>query len=114
QVWEMQTRTRHWVGRTHLTKIRCVMWSPDSTRLASGGDDGSVCLWGAEDGVLLERWQGHQGVVASVAWSLDGKWLASGGGGRGGEELFVWDVQRGEVVQRMSGHTGCLFAVAWS
>jgi len=119
QVWDATARTRRWVGRTQPTKIRRVAWSPDGTRLASGGDDGSVCLWDASDGTLLQRLQGHSGMVACVAWSPDGTRLASGGQGQGGSgELFVWDARSGahsaERLQALSGHTGIVFAVAWS
>ena len=32
-------------------------WSPDGTYLASCGDEGSVLLWEASDGTLLQRFQ---------------------------------------------------------
>jgi WD40 repeat protein len=56
----------------------------------------------------------------SVAWSPDGRLLASGGGGRDRGELFVWDVSNhnacssGELVQTLKGHPDSVFAVAWS
>jgi WD40 repeat protein len=50
----------------------------------------------------------------SVAWSLDGRWLASGGGGREGGELFVWEAHSGERVRTLVGHPGAASAVAWS
>jgi len=51
QVWDVTTGTCRWIGRGQQTRIRRVAWSPDVTRLASGGDDGSVCL--RERGILL-------------------------------------------------------------
>jgi len=48
-----------------------------------------------------------------LAWSHDGKWLASGAGCRDGGELFVWDIDSGERVRVMSGHPGIVYAVAW-
>ncbi len=85
---------------------------PGEQLLASCGDDGSVCLWAASDGALLQRLQGHNSLVASVVWSPDGARLASSGGGRG--ELFVWDAHSGERLQALSGHPGSVFAVDWS
>jgi WD40 repeat protein len=53
-------------------------------------------------------------MVASVAWSPDGTWLASGGGGRSHGELFVWDAQSGERVRVFARHPGVVYAVTWS
>src|SRR2546421_11885845 len=63
QVWDMTTSTHRWIGRVHPTVLRRVAWSPDGTRLASGGDDSSVSLWDISDGTLLQRLQGHRGMV---------------------------------------------------
>jgi WD40 repeat protein len=63
-MWEVTTGNRRWVGRTDTPfRIRQVKWSPDGTRLVSGGEDGSVYLWEASKGELLQRFQGHRGVV---------------------------------------------------
>ena len=49
----------------------------------------------------------------SVAWSPDGRRLASGGSGRGGGELFVWDADSGKPVQAFERHPGVVYTVAW-
>jgi len=41
-------------------------------------------------------------------------WLASGGGGRVGGELFVWEAHSGERVRALAEHPGLASAVAWS
>jgi eukaryotic-like serine/threonine-protein kinase len=55
-------------------------WSPDGSRIASGGDRGTIQIWNALTG---ERISSHSpnGVsmdIHSLAWSPDGKCLASG------------------------------------
>jgi WD40 repeat protein len=52
--------------------------------------------------------------VRSVAWSPDGRLLASAGITRGDGEIFIWEAQSGEQVRSLSGHPGGAFAVAWS
>ncbi len=115
QVWDMPARTRRWVRQTQQpTRIRRVAWSPDGTRLVGGGSDGCVYVWDATDGTLLLRLVGHKGAVLSVAWSPEGNWLASAGGGREGGELFVWEAHSGERMRTLAGHPGVASAVAWS
>src|SRR5437879_13487550 len=70
-------------------------------------------MWDARDGTQ-QRLAGHQGPVNDVAWSPDGMWLASGGGGREGGELFVGEAQSGERVRALAEHPGLASAVAWS
>ena len=53
-------------------------WSPDGTRLVSGGFDGTVRVWEAETGRPLRTLTGHTGEVAAVGWSPDGTRLVSG------------------------------------
>jgi WD40 repeat protein len=96
--------------------IRRVAWSPDGALLACAGDDAIVYVLNASDGTLYARLAGHRGRVNDVAWSLDGKWLASGGCSRhqdGGGEIFLWDVSSGEREYVLTGHQGVVYAVAW-
>ena len=46
--------------------------------LASGSGDRMVKLWNLATGKLLSSLRGHTGGVYTVAWSPDGKTLASG------------------------------------
>ena len=73
----------------HTGKIEDVAYSPDGTRLASGGADGTVALWDVSSRKLLSRWQSHKGESATVCFSPDGSRLASGG-----DDLTVklWDL----------------------
>jgi len=121
QVWEAITGTRRWVNRMNspttirrMAWIHRVAWSPDGIWLASGGDDGSVCLWQTSDGMLLQRFQGHRGIVMSVAWSPDGTRLASGGGSRSSGELFVWEVSSEKHLQAWGEQNLIVYALAWS
>ena len=60
----------------------------------------------------MSIYRGHRDAregVQSVAWSPNGKRLASGG-----ENVQVWDAANGEHVYLYRGHPGGVTAVAWS
>jgi WD40 repeat protein/serine/threonine protein kinase len=63
----------------HQGPILCLAFSADGSMLVSGGSDGTVRLWRAEDGEELRCLTGHQGAVRGVAVSPDGRVVFSGG-----------------------------------
>ena len=68
-------------------------------------------LWEASSGKLLLRYQGHSMVVA-IAWSPDGKFLASGGHDK---TVQVWDATSGRLLHRFEGYSyRDRSTIAWS
>jgi WD40 repeat protein len=58
--------------------IDAVAFSPDSQRLAYGTADGRIYLWGATSGLPLPVIAVHSGGVLALAFSPDGRCIASG------------------------------------
>jgi WD40 repeat protein len=58
-----------------------VAFSPDGTRTASGSQDRVVRVWDATTGKQLWEGKGHSGTISAVAFSRDGRQLASASGG---------------------------------
>jgi WD40 repeat protein/transcriptional regulator with XRE-family HTH domain len=127
QVWDVTTRSHHFVGQTHPVAFWCIDWSPNGTQLVGGGHDGCLYLWKCTDrseqaqGTAPAttpqeptRLPGHHSRITSVAWSPNGKWLASSSGTSSNGELFVWDVEHAVRVQTLEGHPSMVYALAWS
>jgi WD40 repeat protein len=66
----------------------------------------------------IRRWIGQtDAATTQVAWSPDGRQVASGSGNQGqgdNGEIFVWDAHSGERVRALAEHPGAAFAVVWS
>jgi len=62
-------------------------------------------------GATVERLEGHEGPVTSVAWSPDGRRVATGSWDN---TARIWDATTGEVVRALEGHQGYVESVAWS
>jgi WD40 repeat protein len=127
-VWDVTKRDPRWVGRAHVTWIRRVAWSPDETRLASGGgsqgqgDGGELVVWDAHSGERHPAWHplrgrgnagnsalaGHPGVVSALSWAPSGELVLSGGSdGR----VRWWEVQSGQCMRVREAHQGTVQAL---
>ena len=62
-------------------------------------------------GHRLDLHPGHSSNVESVAWSPDGKQLASASGD---QTVKVWEVATGQLRRTLTGHSASVKSVAWS
>jgi WD40 repeat protein len=118
RIWDFATGHLIADYRGHSAAISSLAWAPstssssasNATRIASGGEDGTVQVWDVEKKVSL-TYRGHRGSIEAVAWSPDGRFIASGG-----EDMTVqvWDATTGEAICIYSGHTAGVMSVAWS
>lgn len=85
-------------------------FSPQSDRLASGGDeDGTVRLWDIAAQRELLHFGPGRGTFWSIAFSGNGRYIA------GAEGLgHIWDAESGRELHRLEGHAGSVFDVAFS
>ena len=96
--------------------VKCVAFSPDGRSVASGsvalGTDplkpkelrGVVKIWNPENGSEEVTFAGQVGVVLSIAYSPDGKRIASSSI-NDDHSFVVWDTKTGGVLGVIRGHT---------
>ena len=133
RLWDAETGEL----KTSLTKIyglpRSLAFSPDGRTLASGnryshiaGDQwGSINLWDVETWELKLvlnppfTGEGYEGGVLSIAYSPDGRTLASGHSidRYHGDEfgtVRLWDLETGQNIRTLDGHPSDVRSVAFS
>lgn len=95
----------------HISWIKCVEFSPDGRRAASGGVDKTIRLWDMETGKELARFEGHEDNVTCLAFSPDGKKLVSGGSDN---TVRIWDIDLGRQVKLLKGHSNIVTCLDFS
>jgi len=111
----------------HSQAVVGLDYSPDGAMLATGADDSTIRFWRASDGARL-RVIVNGRHVDKVAFSPNGRWLASGGHARGtmdtlwhhitglgadGDSVRLWRVSDGSLIANLP-HPDDVIYVAFS
>jgi WD40 repeat protein len=90
-----------------------VVWSPDASKIAGGGDHGTIRIWDTGSGHELLNIK-HSGWV-TVDWSPDGTKLVSGARTSDGDNsVRIWNAATGEEIAVFTGHENGIEDLVWS
>ncbi len=90
-------------------RVRALAVTPDGMRAAWSRDDGTFVLYSLE--FKREIFRERESVVNAIAFSADGKKLASA---RADKQVVWVDATNGKVERRFEGHDGSVHALAFS
>jgi WD40 repeat protein len=124
-LWETRRWTKIAVLVGHTDGVSSVAFSPDGATLASAGpNDNEVFLWDVQDAVRagancatagecagFAKLTGHESGVLTVAFSPDGKTLASGSFDK---SVIVWDLHGRRELRTLRGHKNDVNAVEFA
>lgn len=99
----------------HTNQVQMASFSPDGNYAATEAADGTGRLWNLRTR-QYHRLEGLNGPRAAIAFSPDGKLLATEYGGdskKGGWEVMLWDAASGREKGRLSGHTDAVASIAF-
>jgi len=108
----------------HAGGVTTLAWSPNGQQIASAGLDKTIQVWCTAQstnapqevapGHKFSSYDGHAGMVYALAWSSDGKYIASASGGGTDNTVHVWEAATGRKVFSYRGHSYWARAIAWS
>jgi len=127
--WDAETLKpiRTMIGHSRI--VLAVAVSPDSTQIASGADDNTIKIWPVSGGKPAKPTAtagaavtgeavipnvslgGHRSAVYCVAFSPDGKLLASGSNDK---TVRLWDLQKKKLLRTLSTQPGAVYSLTFS
>jgi WD40 repeat protein len=92
--------------------VWCVKFLPENRHALAAGSEGNMVIVDTAAGNIVQRFQGHTGVVKSVAVSADWTHIVSCGTDG---TVRVWDAASGAAMgEPLLGHEGQVWSVALS
>jgi WD40 repeat protein/serine/threonine protein kinase len=108
RLWDTQTG-QHKLAISHKDISSPAAFSPVEQLVAAGSPEGTIRLWDADSGALLKELTGHTDGIWAMAFSPDGKTLASAARSRD-NTVKLWNVSTGQIIHtfKLKGHSTAL------
>ncbi len=132
KLWDLQKGTLLRTLEGNTQDIKAIAFSPNGLLLAGVGTRkgpwqrdavrGRLDIWEARSGRLLLSIPAHADSINGVAWSPDGKTVATGGSRSGGDwggqwhegEINLWDARAGKLLRTMTAGGATVGHIAFS
>lgn len=123
KAWPSTAQPEASVLRGHAGSVLRLAFSPDGKRVASSGGqseselppngslDASLRVWDLQTHSEVLLLAGHENAVFGLAWSPDGKYIASGGKDK---TVRLWDSRTGTSVRVLTNQEDIVQCVAFS
>jgi WD40 repeat protein len=114
RVWDVKSGKTILVIKTGLSRVHAVMYSPDTTVIATGGDSNKnefISISDANTGKLVANLQGHARSVLCLAWTANGRTLISGSFD---SSVRTWNTTTWQQIAVFTGHTDWVYDIAIS
>ena len=111
KLWDTQSSLPRWDSGIYSVSFSPAGHSPSA--FAAAGWDGTIKLWhqNRDAGTLFRTLKGHKSVISDIAFSPNGKTLASASWDK---SVKLWQVEDGTLLTTLSGHDDGVTSVALS
>jgi WD40 repeat protein len=113
RIWDVRTHELLEKLPRYPTQVFCIDITRNGECLAIGTEENSIELWSRDTG----RWQltrkliGHKDWVTAVAFSPDGRWLASGSLDKSAR---LWNIADGSMLRTMPSYDSWILSLAFA
>ena len=110
-LWSKPTWHLQQTINAHGDWVRCLSFTPDGAKLASGSFDKTIKVWQLDTGAALHTLTDRLKGVFALAVSPDGRLLASGSWD---DTVELWNLETGTLLKNLSHHQASVRSLAIS